>query len=110
MHPYNIMKSIAEPILDDFGYQQVSEEYHPDVFGSAYSDFKSGANKVRLIWDGKDGWGYAQVYFRTADDQAGDWQDIDCFLTEGDLESVPANEAKIEEFRTAVADALIGEK
>ncbi len=106
MHPYNLMKNIAEPILEKSGYQQVYEEYRPDVFGSAYSDFECGVKKVRLIWDGKDGWGYAQAYFRTADDQQGDWRDVDCFLTEGDLESDPINEAKINEFRVAVADAL----
>ena len=109
MHPYNIMKNIAEPILEQFGYQQVFEEYRPDVFGSAYSDFESRARKVRLIWDGKDGWGYAQVYLRSSDNELGDTQDIDCFLTEGDLESVPMNEAKINEFRIAVTDALKGE-
>ncbi|MBK6724921.1 MAG: hypothetical protein KBF52_14970 [Pyrinomonadaceae bacterium] len=103
------MKNIAEPILTKSGYQQVSEEYRPDVFGSAYSDFKFGAKKVRLIWDGKDGWGYAQIYLRSAANQPGDWQDIDCFLTEGDLESVPVNEGKINEFRIAVSDALKGE-
>jgi|SRR5215203_4718393 len=107
MHPYNIMKNIAKPILEKSGYQQASEEYQPDVFGSAYSVFECGAKKVRLIWDGKDGWGYAQVYFRNADNRPGDWQDIDCFLTEGDLESVPANEIKINEFREAVAEALV---
>jgi hypothetical protein len=107
MHPYNIMKDIAEPILEKSAYQQVSGEYRPDIFGSAYSVYERGTKKVRLIWDGKDGWGYAQVYFRSADNQPGDWQDIDCFLTEGDLESVPMNEAKINEFRAAIAQQII---
>ena len=107
MHPYNILKSIAEPILEKSSYRQVSEEYRPDIFGSAYSVFECGTKKVRLIWDGKDGWGYVQVYFRIADNQPGDWQDIDCFLTEGDLESVPMNKAKIDEFRVAIAHRII---
>ena len=106
MHPYNIMKNIAEPILEKSGFQQVSEEYRPDVFGSAYSDFEQGTKKVRLIWDGKDGWGYAQAYVRNADNQPDDWQDIKCFLTEGDLESIPMNNVKIDEFRKAVLEAI----
>lgn len=107
MHAYNILKNIAEAILVKSAYRQVSEEYRPDVFGSAYSVFERGSSKVRLIWDGKDGWGYVQVYLRTSENKAGDWRDVDCFVTEGDLKSVPANEAKINEFRKAIADALI---
>jgi hypothetical protein len=103
VHPYNILKNIAEPVLEYASYRQVSEEYRPDVFGSAYSVFECGTKKVRLIWDGKDGRGYAQFYFRITDDRAGHWQDIDCFLTEGDLESVPINGTKLKEFATAIA-------
>ena len=94
MHPYILMKNIAEPILEKSAYQQISEECRPDVFGSAYSVFQRDSKKIRLIWDGKDGWGYAQAYVRPTVNQPGHWQDIDCFLIEDDLENVPKNESK----------------
>ena len=107
MHPYILMKNIAEPILEKSAYQQISEECRPDVFGSAYSVFQRDSKKIRLIWDGKDGWGYAQAYVRPTVNQPGHWQDIDCFLIEDDLENVPKNESKIHEFRAAIEEAII---
>ena len=99
MHPYYLMKDLLEPIFQKSGHKEISEELHPDVFGSAFSVFDNGRCKVRLIWDGKDGWGYAQTSNQDAREV---WQDISCFLTEGDLESVPQNQEKIEEFCAAV--------
>lgn len=105
MHPYDIMKRIAEPILEQYGFKQVSEEYHPEVFGSAYSIFENGMIQIRLIWDGKDGWGYAQ----RSQISVSDWQDIKLFLTETDLEGGPMNDTKIDEFRIAISNGLKGE-
>ena len=97
------MKDLLEPIFQKSGHKEISEELHPDFFGSAFSVFDNGRCKVRLIWNGKDGWGYTQTSNQDAREK---WQDISCFLTEGDLESVPQNQEKIEEFCTAVENIV----
>lgn len=105
-HPYYFLKKLAQPILRNAGFSETSEELMPDVFGSALSIFSHGDRKIRLIWDGKDGWGYAQDYARPEPHHAGDWVDIDCFLTEGDIEGVPQNDSKIEDFRSVLSATL----
>ena len=105
-HPYYFLKKLAQPFLGSAGFTETSEELMPDVFGSAYSIFRCGNRKIRLIWDGKDGWGYAQDYARPEANQPGDWVDIECFLTEGDIDGLPQNDSKIEEFRSALSAAL----
>src|SRR5690606_28050307 len=95
-HRYNRLKQIAEPILTESGYIQVSEEFHPEIFGSAYSEFVQGPRKVRLIWDGKDGWGY----FQTLNPQRGefDWTDVHCYLAAADISSDHPNRLQIDQF------------
>ncbi len=106
MHPYYLMKDLLKPIFQKSGHKEISEELHPDVFGSAFSVFDNGRCKIRLIWDGKDGWGYAQTFNQGAREKWQEWQDVSCFLTEGDLESVPQNQEKIEEF-CAVVEKIV---
>jgi hypothetical protein len=62
MHPYILMKQIVEGALSESGVQwpEVSEELRPDVFGSAFSVFDVGGDRIRLVWDGKDGLGFVQ--------------------------------------------------
>lgn len=105
-HPYYFLKKVSRPLLSAAGYAEVSEELMPDVFGSMYSVFSCNNRRIRLIWDGKDGWGYAQNYVEKETNESKDWQDIECFLTEGDIDGVPQNESKINEFCEAIKNAI----
>jgi hypothetical protein len=104
MHPYTAMKELVAPVFQRSKHQQVAEEVRPDVFGSAYSIFESPRSKLRLVWDGKDGCGYAQTFASAASDE---WFDIPCYLTEADLETVPPNREKIDAFLRAIENAVI---
>lgn len=104
MHPYNLMKQLIEPVFKKSGHREIVEELHPDIFGSAYSVFDNDNCKIRLVWDGKDGCGFAQTFDGDTRDK---WQDIPCYLTEGDLESVPQNQEKIKLFRIAVENIAV---
>lgn len=104
MHPYIAIKELVAPIFQRSRHQQIAEEIRPDAFGSAYSIFASSRSTLRLVWDGKDGWGYAQILASGATD---DWRDIPCYLTEADLETVPPNQEKIEAFVRAVENAAV---
>jgi hypothetical protein len=96
MHPYTMLKEL----LRDMGAELTSEDLRPDVFGSYVASYANRGSPIRLIWDGKDGWGFVQQH------RSGDWVDATDLLTEGDLESVPQNHAKIEQFRQAVSALL----
>jgi hypothetical protein len=93
-----LLTSSSDPV-----YRQTAEEYHPDVFGSACSIFDNGRSRIRLVWDGKDGWGFAQMSSGDADG----WRDIPVYLTESDIETVPPNQQKIDAFVTAVENAIV---
>ena len=96
-HPYYFIKSIVENILIPKGYIVDDEELNPDVFGSAYCIFKQKNGKsFRLIWDGKDGWGYIQV-----PDNVG-WKDLPIFITEGDIGGQVFNDQKVNDFKNQV--------
>ena len=97
MHPYTMLKEM----LDEMGAELTSEDLRPDVFGSYVATYANQAHPIRLVWDGKDGWGVVQQH-RSGDD----WADATDCLTEGDLESVPQNHAKIEQFRQVIATLL----
>jgi hypothetical protein len=61
MHEYYQIKKAALPILSTAGYEEV-EEVQPDVYGSIDTLFSNGIRNIRLIWDGKEGCGLAQVF------------------------------------------------
>ena len=97
MHPYTMLKEI----LRDMGAELTSEDLHSDVFGSYIATYAGSGGSIRLVWDGKDGWGFVQQH------RSGDtWADVTDFLTEGDLEGVPQNHVKIEQFKQVVAAFL----
>jgi hypothetical protein len=98
MHPYTMLKEI----LQDLGAELAYEEPYPDLFGSFVATYSNGGNPIRLVWDGKEGWGFVQQHR-----SASVWADVTDYLTEGDLEGVPQEHAKIDQFRQAVA-TLIG--
>jgi hypothetical protein len=97
MHPYSMLKDL----LGEMGAELTSEDLRPDVFGSYVATYANRGRPIRLVWDGKEGWGFVQQH-RSGDD----WDDATDFLTEGDLESVPQNHAKLERFRQVVAALL----
>lgn len=97
MHPYTILKKILEAA----GAKESAEDLRPDVFGSYVATYDNDGILLRLVWDGRDGWGYIQR--RHAGD---DWVDASEYLTEGDLEGEPQNHAKISRFKSAVARVL----
>jgi hypothetical protein len=76
MHEYYVIKKEAVKILSDAGYSEESEDVHPDYFGSIHTIFAKGNKKVRLVWDGKDGWGFAQTLEGTQ------WEDIEVYVPE----------------------------
>jgi hypothetical protein len=91
MHPYTIIKNAVVEALDETW--AISEESsHPEAFGSFFCVLNNGKESVRLIWDGKDGWGYAQVMKSNA------WCDLPIFLTEMDIEGEPQNKEKLSAF------------
>lgn len=97
MHPYTMLKEF----LDEMGAEMTSEDLRPDVFGSYVATYANRGYPIRLVWDGKDGWGFVQQHR-----SGNDWADATDFLTEGDLESVPQNHAKIAQFRQVVSALL----
>ena len=92
---------MLKEVLREVGAELTSEDLRPDVFGSYTATYANGICPIRLVWDGKDGWGFVQQYL-----SGEEWVDVTEFLTEGDLESVPQNVAKIDRFRRAVATLL----
>lgn len=58
MSEYQEMKSILAPVLEKAGLKQSEENIQPDVFGSAYSEYFGKGLAYRIVWDGKDGFGY----------------------------------------------------
>ena len=97
MHPYTMLKEM----LGEMGAELTSEDARPDVFGSYVATYSNHGHDIRLVWDGKDERGFVQQRR-----SGGDWVDATDFLTEGDLEGVPQNHAKIEQFRQVVAKFL----
>jgi len=77
MHEYYLIKQALVPILNSAGFEESVEELRPDVFGSAYSVFVRNDTKLRIIWDGKDGWGYIQEH------KDAEWIDLPVFVKEG---------------------------
>ena len=97
MHPYTMLKEL----LSEAGAELTSEDLRPDVFGSYIATYSNRGQSIRLVWDGKDGWGLVQKHV-----PSNGWTDATDFLTEGDLEGVPQNRAKIEEFVKVIATLL----
>lgn len=76
MTEYEEIKSVVAPIFKRAGLILTSEEIRPDVFGSAYCEYKGKGMHYRVIWDGKDGCGYIQSMTIQG------WQDIDAKVPE----------------------------
>lgn len=60
------------------GLELLSEELHPDDFGSALALFRGKNDRnFRLVWDGKDGCGFLQVQL-----ESGGWENRPPFVSE----------------------------
>ena len=97
MHPLTMLQDIVESL----GVEMLEYDFRSDLFGSGFVVYSKHGQSVRIVWDGKDGWGFLQTL---APD--GFWSDASPLLTEGDLEGVPQNHAKIAEFRQAAIALL----
>ena len=98
MHPYTIIKNEVVAALDE-SWSVTEEESRPDTFGSFFCVLTNGIASVRVIWDGRDGWGYAQEM------KSKKWCDLPIFLTEMDIEGWPQNKEKIAQFYTSIKNA-----
>jgi hypothetical protein len=58
MHPFLALQKI----VGDAGGIFLEEDFSADDFGSYWPICQCGAKKVRLVWDGKDGWGFLQRF------------------------------------------------
>lgn len=93
MDAYEALKEI----LLDGGLTVVQEQRHPEAFGSAWAVFEARGRKVRLVWDGKDGWGFVQ----TEGADPGEWIDHGPRVTRDDLASARGSSG-VAAFRAAV--------
>jgi hypothetical protein len=97
MHPLTILQKIIE----NLGASLVKYEFGSDGFGSGSAIYLLNSKYVRVIWDGKDGWGFLQHK-----SSSGLWVDASPTLDEGDLEGRPQNHIKIAEFKQVAAALL----
>jgi hypothetical protein len=98
MEPYNALKQLVAPIFERSGHKQISEQIHSAAFGSAYSVFDNQRSKIRLVWDGRDAWGIAQIFSSGA---ASEWEDIGDPLAKRDLENAGAD-PNVQRFLAAI--------
>ena len=78
MTEYEEIKSGLAPTFEKFGLIMEQEEFHPNAFGSAYSVFSGSGLKYRVVWDGKDGCGYVQIF------ENNDWVDLNANAPESE--------------------------
>lgn len=95
MHPYTIIKNEVVEFLDN-SWTVTEEDLNPDNFGSLFCILSNGKVSIRIVWDGRDGWGYAQEM------KLNEWTDLPIFLTEMDIEGRPQNKEKISEFCASI--------
>lgn len=76
----------------------LQEHLQPEVFGSAWAIYWLPTTTIRLLWDGKDGWGLLQI------DRSGTWVDIGPSLSKSDLAPAALHEtANMKPFREEIA-------
>lgn len=93
MHPFRILQEI----IVNAGGKLVKENFNADVFGSYWAIYMGHARALRLVWDGKDGWGFVQSH-----EAFNSWTEVEPIVVEGDLEGNPRNDLKIALFQDAV--------
>jgi len=104
-------REAIEEVLDGARFRLASECHHPDAFGSARAEYRGRHERVRLTWDGKDGWLGLKVA-RPADSNqhpgSGGWRSLSAataapqqFLRPG-----PSAGARIAELRGALVRHL----
>lgn len=93
MHPFCILQEI----IVNAGGKLVEENFDADVFGSYWAIYMGNSTALRLVWDGKDGWGFVQ-----SPKALNLWTDVEPIVVEGDLDGEPRNDIKIAAFQCAV--------
>ena len=81
MHEYTILKATIDEVLSGTTLGFLYEVVQPEVFGSAYAVYGSDEPILRLVWDGKDGWGFVEKRV-----EAG-WQSDNCLFLKGSLDA-----------------------
>lgn len=89
MHEYYRIKESFLKMIIPLGFREDLENNDPDDFGSMYSEHSSGNHKLKLIWDGKDGVGYAQIYLNEQ------WEDIPSYIPESNESDFQQNLAAL---------------
>ena len=73
MYEFYRIKEAAGALLSNAGFVEESEDPEPDCFGSIHALFSRAGEKVRLVWNGKDGCGFAQILRGSEDQTRGRW-------------------------------------
>lgn len=95
---------MLQMIVEESGAKLSEEDLRPDHFGSYRSIYVRGENKARLVWDGKEGWGFLQ-----RPDPGGKWGQVGPLVTEGDIEGKPQNEIILDQFRQSIRSVFSGQ-
>ena len=70
-------RSRLERALDAARFTLSQEWYGPQSFGSAYADYRNGHRRIKLVWDGKDGFLILLAAYVTAQiPEPRDWQSL----------------------------------
>lgn len=100
VHQVFVLKEIAERLLVPAGFAFSAEELDVDDFGSCFAVYSRSSEEVRLVWDGRDGWGFLE--YRPLADAT--WEPLGLPVAEG--EPWEMKKAALEEWRAALAPVL----
>lgn len=94
---------MLQAIVEESGARLSEEDLRPDHFGSYWSIYVHGENRARLVWDGKEGWGFLQRF----SEPNRQWEQVAPLVTESDIEGTPQNEIVLTQFRQAIKNLLV---
>lgn len=86
MHEHYLIQEALQPMLEEAGFTIESENPQLDYYGSLRTIFVAEEKRILLGWDGKEGFGYAEVW------KKGKWEKL----------STKMLESKESEFRKAI--------
>jgi hypothetical protein len=76
--PFLLGREQLEPELVSAGFRLASDQFDPGAFGSALSEYRGPARRLRIVWDGKDRWLWIQVSRPGKEHPAyNDWSDLE---------------------------------
>jgi hypothetical protein len=62
-----------EPILGAMGFRPTRQREDPEAFGSALVEYRRAGDRLRLVWDGKEG----ALWAETAAEESETWLDVE---------------------------------